>query len=62
MTERDAASCLLTIATWLFIVAVAVLVGHFFGVAIGFVTFLVIMAAYLVACVVAYYKNEGECE
>lgn len=62
MTEREAVSCLLTIATWLFMLAVAVLVGHLFGVAIGIATFLVIMAAYLIACVVAYYKNEGEDE
>jgi len=62
MTARDAANCLLTIATWLLMIAVAVLVGHFFGVAIGIVTLLVIMAVYLVACVVAYYKSEGEGE
>lgn len=58
MTERDAVSCLLTTATWLFMVAVAVLVGHFFGVAIGIVTFLVVAAAYLIACVVVYYRRE----
>lgn len=59
MTERDAVSCLLTIATWLLMVAVAVLVGHFFGVAIGIVTFLVVAAAYLIACVVVYYRGES---
>ena len=61
MTERDAVSFLLTIATWLLMIALAVFVGHFLGVAIGFVVFLVAAAVYLIACVIMYYK-EGDDE
>lgn len=54
MSDRDTAvSALVILATLLLILAVAVIVGRMFGAAIGFASWLVLMAAWLLASAAA---------
>ncbi len=54
MTEEDAMGCLITVSTLLFVMAAAVLIGDYFGAAIGIAAFLITIAIYLIICVILF--------
>ena len=55
--EKESIGCIMVIVAVLLMVSLAIVAGHFFGVAFGIVTFLVAAAVYLLACVAVAYKN-----
>lgn len=54
MSDKDAASCLVTTAMLLLVIAASIVIGKFFGAAFGIAAFLAIVAIYLIVCVVAW--------
>ena len=55
--EKESIGCIMVIVAVLLMVSLAIVAGHFFGVAFGIVAFLVAAAVYLLACVAVAYKN-----
>lgn len=60
MTEQDkeAAGIILIVGILCFIVAIAAILGHFFGAAIGAASAFAMVGAYLVACVAIASKRD----
>lgn len=58
--DKQVAGCMVFVVIVMVVLAASVLVGHFFGLDIGLVTLLLIMAIFLfwMACVA--YKNDGD--
>lgn len=54
--------CMVYIVIVLLTIAAAVIVGHFFGFAIGLASMLVLSAAFLLWLACAYYKSNKEAE
>lgn len=57
MNDKDAASCLVTTAMLLLVIAASIVIGKFFGAAFGIAAFLAIVAIYLIACVVVWVRE-----
>ncbi len=58
--NKQTVGCVIAIAFLLLMLAVSVIVSHFFGLAFGFAAWLVQVAAYLLMCVYTYQKGKGE--
>ena len=57
---KQTVGCMIVIVLFLLVLAACVLIGHFFGIAFGLATLLILIAALMFWLACAYYKSEGE--
>ena len=57
---KQTVGCMIVIVLFLLVLAAGVLIGHFFGIAFGLATLLILIAALMFWLACAYYKSEGE--